>query len=193
MCYCLKLNLGSFCHLMMPPTPKLEAGSISERTKAALAAAKARGVKLGNPNGARALRGKQVGNKEAPIDSSHGLCTAEAKRTASGKLVCAETLRPNGHPCSGGTFPIASMPQLPHCRVLLLKCCWASGPSVVEHQPQDGSIGDEDVVFPPGLIPDRAERRHRGMGAAQDPQYAAKIHGYKQACDAFVNAMRGNY
>jgi hypothetical protein len=28
-------------------------------------AAKARGVKLGNPNGARALRGKQVGNKEA--------------------------------------------------------------------------------------------------------------------------------
>jgi hypothetical protein len=31
----------------------------------ALAAAKARGVKLGNPNGARALRGKQTGNSEA--------------------------------------------------------------------------------------------------------------------------------
>jgi hypothetical protein len=28
-------------------------------------AAKARGVRLGNPNGARALRGKQVGNKQA--------------------------------------------------------------------------------------------------------------------------------
>ena len=35
-----------------------------QRLKAALAAAKARGVKLANPNGAHALRGKQVG-KEA--------------------------------------------------------------------------------------------------------------------------------
>jgi hypothetical protein len=37
----------------------------SEHTKAAPAAVKARSVRLGNPNGARALRGKRVGNKQA--------------------------------------------------------------------------------------------------------------------------------
>lgn len=57
--------MGRFLLTQMASVAELEAGLISERTKAALAAARARGVKLGNPNGARALRGKQVGNKEA--------------------------------------------------------------------------------------------------------------------------------
>jgi DNA invertase Pin-like site-specific DNA recombinase len=54
-----------FLLTQMASVTELEAGLISERTKAALAAARAGGVKLGNPNGARALRGKQVGNKQA--------------------------------------------------------------------------------------------------------------------------------
>jgi DNA invertase Pin-like site-specific DNA recombinase len=57
--------MGRFLLTQMASVAELEAGLISERTKAALAAAKARGVKLGNPNGARALRGRQVGNKQA--------------------------------------------------------------------------------------------------------------------------------
>lgn len=28
---------------------------------------------------------------------------------------------------------------------------------------------------------------------AQDPQYAARIHNLKNACDAFCNVMRGNF
>ena len=57
--------MGRFLLTQMASVAELEAGLISERTKAALAAAKARGVKLGNPNGARALKGKQTGNKQA--------------------------------------------------------------------------------------------------------------------------------
>jgi DNA invertase Pin-like site-specific DNA recombinase len=56
--------MGRFLLTQMASVAELEAGLISERTKAALAAAKARGVKLGNPNGARALRGKQIGNHQ---------------------------------------------------------------------------------------------------------------------------------
>jgi DNA invertase Pin-like site-specific DNA recombinase len=57
--------MGRFLLTQMASVAELEAGLISERTKAALAAAKRRGVKLGNPNGARALRGKQIGNDAA--------------------------------------------------------------------------------------------------------------------------------
>jgi DNA invertase Pin-like site-specific DNA recombinase len=54
-----------------------EAEMISQRTKAALAAAKARGQKLGNPNGASHLRGK--GNREA-VAAITGKADATAER-----------------------------------------------------------------------------------------------------------------
>jgi DNA invertase Pin-like site-specific DNA recombinase len=57
--------MGRFLLTQMASVAELEGGLISERTRAALTAAKARGAKLGNPNGARALKGKQTGNKEA--------------------------------------------------------------------------------------------------------------------------------
>jgi DNA invertase Pin-like site-specific DNA recombinase len=70
--------MGRFMLTQMASVAELEAGLISERTKAALRAARKRiaiegqrghrNVKrLGNPYGARALRGKHVGNDKAVV------------------------------------------------------------------------------------------------------------------------------
>jgi DNA invertase Pin-like site-specific DNA recombinase len=84
--------MGRFLLTQMASVAELEAGLIGERTKAALAAAKARGVKFGNPNGARALRGKQVGNKEAVASIK-----AQAQERAENLRAIVADVRGDGH------------------------------------------------------------------------------------------------
>lgn len=83
--------MGRFLLTQMASVAELEAGLISERTKAALAAAKRRGVKLGNPNGARALRGKQVGN-----DAAVARIKAVASERAENLKAIVEDIRAQG-------------------------------------------------------------------------------------------------
>jgi DNA invertase Pin-like site-specific DNA recombinase len=75
----------------MAAVAELEAGLIGERTKNALAAAKARGVKLGNPYGARALKGKQVGNADAVANIK-----ANATQRAGDLRAIVEDIRRSG-------------------------------------------------------------------------------------------------
>jgi DNA invertase Pin-like site-specific DNA recombinase len=83
--------MGRFLLTQMASVAELEAGLISERTKAALAAAKRRGVKLGNPNGARALRGKQVGN-----DAAVARIKADASERAENLRAIVDDLKAQG-------------------------------------------------------------------------------------------------
>ena len=69
-----------------------EAKAISARTKAALAAAKARGVRLGNPNGAAAIRRAAKGTKAALAAVTAG-ADAHAQRLAP----VVASLRSEGH------------------------------------------------------------------------------------------------
>ena len=87
---CLPGPMGKFLLTQMAAVAELEAGLIGERTKKALAAAKARGVKLGNPNGARALRGKQTGNAEAVA------CIKKATRRALDLQGIIENIKRSG-------------------------------------------------------------------------------------------------
>ena len=77
---------------IMAAVAQAERKAISKRTKEALAAAKARGQKLGNPNGAAALR-------RAPNGSAAGVAafTRKADEHASRLRPIVERLRAEGH------------------------------------------------------------------------------------------------
>ena len=104
--------MGRFLLTQMAAVAELEVGLIGERTKAALAAAKARGVKLGNPNGARALRGKQVGNAGA---------VARSRRTLLNERLI-----------SRASWMTSSRPGSPRCEASLMSCTRGASGLLVE-------------------------------------------------------------
>jgi len=76
---------------IMAAVAQAERKAISKRTKEALAAAKARGRKLGNPNGAAALRRAGQGNS-----ASIASITAAASSRAESLRPVIDELRSNG-------------------------------------------------------------------------------------------------
>ena len=84
---------GRFMLTAMSGVAELEAGLISERTKAALKAAKARGVRLGNPEGAKRLDRLHGRPRQRQGHGSQG-----QERRRQGREL-ADDLR--GHDCQG--------------------------------------------------------------------------------------------
>ena len=132
-----------------------ERGLIRARTKAALAAAKARGVKLGNPNGARALRGKQVGNYRAVAKLKENA----AQRAADLKDI-VEDIRG-----SGITTRRRQPPRVNGVRLSLQQrpAGWILGQSLRGVQIQEGVEGEELIL---------RMRWRRGIGGVRKKERA---------------------
>jgi DNA invertase Pin-like site-specific DNA recombinase len=102
--------MGKFFITLMAAVVELEAGLISQRTKAALAIAKARGVKLGNPRlrtgecgGGDAGRAMQTARSRAHAELVQPYITAARGAGASSLREVAAALTARGvQPPSGG-------------------------------------------------------------------------------------------
>lgn len=108
---------------VMAVMAQAEAEAISERTKAAMAAAKARGQTFGNPNGAAALHAAGKGNKDAvraikgkadafAADLSDTLVDVKAKGHTTLKAQAAELNRRGIRTAGGGRWHASSVSNL---------------------------------------------------------------------------------
>ncbi|SIO51638.1 Resolvase, N terminal domain [Bradyrhizobium erythrophlei] len=154
--------MGRFLLTQMAAVAELEAGLIGERTKNALAAAKKRIARtgqrgrpdikrLGNPNGARALKGKQIGNAEAVAKLK---ATAELRRAVCRPKVFPR--RPLG-PLLGpfiayqDTESVGQGPALMH---------WATGR--VDAQSDAANAVAAPIALAPCLLPQLSPRAVEG-------------------------------
>jgi DNA invertase Pin-like site-specific DNA recombinase len=155
--------------------------TISENTKTALAAAKARGVKLGNPHGARALRGKQVGNADAVAKLK-----ADATQRALDLAGIVNTLRSKGVTSVRSLADALNEQGMPPRREGLLQRGRGNGPNVTsaeyawpDHTEEFRSMIEQQARDYFKLAPERP--LHPNAWAASQRAYWRERHAEAEA------------
>lgn len=107
--------VGKFLITQMAAVAELEAGLISQRTKAALAVAKARGARLGNPDGERARILAAAANRAAADRFAQGPLPLVEKLTAQGlslRAIARELNERQVRTARGGRWGAATVQNL---------------------------------------------------------------------------------